>query len=42
LHAKQNVDSTRIVVFGRSLGGAVGAALVRENPGKVDYLKFII
>jgi hypothetical protein len=38
LYSRSSVDSRRIVVFGRSLGGAVGAALVRENPGKVAGL----
>ncbi|KAJ7558885.1 hypothetical protein O6H91_04G060400 [Diphasiastrum complanatum] len=35
---REDIDPTRIVVFGRSLGGAVGAALVRNNPGKVSGL----
>ena len=30
-----DIDTSRIVVFGRSLGGAVGTALVRNNPDKV-------
>ena len=29
------------MLFGRSLGGAVGAALARDNSGKVDLSKFI-
>lgn len=41
LYSRSSVDSRRIMVFGRSLGGAVGAALVRDNPGKVDYSQFI-
>lgn len=32
---RPDLDPTRIVVFGRSLGGAVGSALVKSNPGKV-------
>lgn len=33
---RPDLDPTRIVVFGRSLGGAVGSALVKSNPGKVQ------
>ncbi|XP_047943279.1 alpha/beta hydrolase domain-containing protein WAV2-like [Salvia hispanica] len=33
-----DIDTSRIVVFGRSLGGAVGTALVRNNPDKVAAL----
>jgi pimeloyl-ACP methyl ester carboxylesterase len=35
---RQDTDSDRIVVFGRSLGGAVGSALVANNPGKVCFV----
>ncbi|MCO5564931.1 hypothetical protein L7F22_018601 [Adiantum nelumboides] len=35
---RTDIDTTKIVVFGRSLGGAVGATLVRNNPGKVATL----
>eukprot|EP00250_Pteridium_aquilinum_P029925 c40343_g1_i1 orf=493-1443(-) len=35
---RTDIDSTRLVVFGRSLGGAVGVALVKNNPGKVAAL----
>ncbi|EFJ08629.1 hypothetical protein SELMODRAFT_185236 [Selaginella moellendorffii] len=35
---RKDIDTSRIVVFGRSLGGAVGAALVKNNPGKVSAL----
>eukprot|EP01018_Ginkgo_biloba_P005367 Gb_14814 [translate_table: standard] len=31
---RTDIDTSRIVVFGRSLGGAVGAALVKNNPNK--------
>jgi pimeloyl-ACP methyl ester carboxylesterase len=32
---RTDIDPKRIFVFGRSLGGAVGSALTRRNPGKV-------
>ncbi|KAL6519202.1 Alpha/beta hydrolase domain-containing protein wav2 [Orobanche gracilis] len=32
---RTDIDTSRIVVFGRSLGGAVGAVLARNNPDKV-------
>ncbi|CAN1337909.1 Alpha/beta hydrolase domain-containing protein WAV2 [Linum perenne] len=32
---RSDIDTSRIVVFGRSLGGAVGALLTRNNPEKV-------
>ncbi|CAI0387808.1 unnamed protein product [Linum tenue] len=32
---RNDIDTSRIVVFGRSLGGAVGALLTRNNPDKV-------
>lgn len=35
---RTDIDTMKVVVFGRSLGGAVGAALVRNNPGKVAAL----
>jgi fermentation-respiration switch protein FrsA (DUF1100 family) len=35
---RADIDHSRIVVFGRSLGGAVGSALVANNPGKVSAL----
>lgn len=35
---RTDIDTTKLVVFGRSLGGAVGAALVRNNSGKVAAL----
>ncbi|CAN1805911.1 Alpha/beta hydrolase domain-containing protein WAV2 [Linum perenne] len=31
---RSDIDTSRIVVFGRSLGGAVGALLTRNNPEK--------
>lgn len=33
-----DIDSTRLVVFGRSLGGAVATSLVKNNPGKISAL----
>ncbi|XP_047948667.1 alpha/beta hydrolase domain-containing protein WAV2-like isoform X3 [Salvia hispanica] len=33
-----DIDTSRIVVFGRSLGGAVATVLVRNNPDKVAAL----
>ncbi len=33
---RTDIDPKRIFVFGRSLGGAVGSALTRRNPGKVE------
>ncbi|KAE9464555.1 hypothetical protein C3L33_03542, partial [Rhododendron williamsianum] len=35
---RTDIDTSRIVVFGRSLGGAVGAVLTRNNPEKVAAL----
>ncbi|XP_030448406.2 alpha/beta hydrolase domain-containing protein WAV2 [Syzygium oleosum] len=35
LRARTDIDTSRIVVFGRSLGGAVGAVLTKNNPDKV-------
>lgn len=38
LLGRPDIDRSRIVVFGRSLGGAVAADLVYRNPGKVAAL----
>ncbi|KAA8534799.1 hypothetical protein F0562_029759 [Nyssa sinensis] len=35
---RTDIDTSRIVVFGRSLGGAVGAGLAKNNPEKVAAL----
>ncbi|XP_062149064.1 alpha/beta hydrolase domain-containing protein WAV2 [Alnus glutinosa] len=35
LSQRTDIDTSRIVVFGRSLGGAVGAVLTKNNPDKV-------
>ncbi|XP_077230464.1 alpha/beta-Hydrolases superfamily protein isoform X3 [Tasmannia lanceolata] len=35
---RSDIDTSRIVVFGRSLGGAVGSVLARNNPDKVSAL----
>ncbi|TVU38002.1 hypothetical protein EJB05_11349, partial [Eragrostis curvula] len=35
---RKDIDTSRIVVFGRSLGGAVGAVLAKNNPDKVSAL----
>jgi abhydrolase domain-containing protein 13 len=32
---RTDIDTSQIIVFGRSLGGAVGAALTKNNPEKV-------
>lgn len=32
---RTDIDTSRIVVFGRSLGGAVGSVLAKNNPDKV-------
>ena len=32
---RADVDTSQILVFGRSLGGAVGAVLAKNNPDKV-------
>ena len=37
LSQRSDIDTSRIVVFGRSLGGAVGAAVTRNNPDKVCF-----
>ena len=36
---RTDIDTSRIIVFGRSLGGAVGAVLARNNPEKVFFYK---
>ncbi|XVF88853.1 hypothetical protein PTKIN_Ptkin19aG0084100 [Pterospermum kingtungense] len=38
LSQRTDIDKNRIVVFGRSLGGAVGAVLTKNNPDKVAAL----
>ncbi|KAL7189205.1 hypothetical protein ACSBR1_038962 [Camellia fascicularis] len=38
LAQRTDIDTSRIVVFGRSLGGAVGAVLTKNNPEKVAGL----
>ncbi|OAY53966.1 alpha/beta hydrolase domain-containing protein WAV2 [Manihot esculenta] len=38
LSQRTDIDTSRIVVFGRSLGGAVGALLVKNNSDKVAGL----
>ncbi|CAN6863622.1 unnamed protein product [Brassica oleracea] len=38
LSQRADIDTSRIVVFGRSLGGAVGAVLTKNNPEKVSAL----
>lgn len=35
---RKDIDTSRIVIFGRSLGGAVGAVLAKNNPDKVSAL----
>ncbi|XP_057537586.1 alpha/beta hydrolase domain-containing protein WAV2-like [Amaranthus tricolor] len=35
---RTDIDTSQITVFGRSLGGAVGAALTKNNPDKVAAL----
>ncbi|PSS02006.1 Protein bem46 like [Actinidia chinensis var. chinensis] len=35
---RTDIDTSRIIVFGRSLGGAVGALLTKNNPEKVSAL----
>ncbi|XP_073052396.1 alpha/beta hydrolase domain-containing protein WAV2-like isoform X1 [Primulina eburnea] len=38
LSQRTDIDTYRIVVFGRSLGGAVGSVLTKNNPDKVAAL----
>ncbi|PWA98737.1 alpha/beta hydrolase domain-containing protein 13 [Artemisia annua] len=38
LSQRTDIDTSQIVVFGRSLGGAVGAAVTKNNPDKVAAL----
>ncbi|OEL31082.1 Protein ABHD13 [Dichanthelium oligosanthes] len=38
LAQRKDIDTSRIVIFGRSLGGAVGAVLAKNNPDKVAAL----
>uniref|UniRef100_A0A0D6R8W2 AB hydrolase-1 domain-containing protein n=1 Tax=Araucaria cunninghamii TaxID=56994 RepID=A0A0D6R8W2_ARACU len=35
---RDDINTSRIVVFGRSLGGAVGVALAKNNPEKISAL----
>lgn len=35
---RRDIDTSRIVVFGRSLGGAVGSVLAKNNPDKVSAI----
>ncbi|KAL6496471.1 Alpha/beta hydrolase domain-containing protein wav2 [Orobanche gracilis] len=39
---RTDIDTSRIVVFGRSLGGAVGAVLARNNPDKMMLILELI
>ncbi|XP_073103717.1 alpha/beta hydrolase domain-containing protein WAV2 isoform X1 [Elaeis guineensis] len=38
LTQRNDIDTSRIVVFGRSLGGAVGSILAKNNPDKVSAI----
>ncbi|KAL5728660.1 Alpha/beta hydrolase domain-containing protein wav2 [Ranunculus cassubicifolius] len=38
LAQRSDIDTHRIIVFGRSLGGAVGAVLTKNNPDKIAAL----
>lgn len=38
LFQRNDIDTSKIIVFGRSLGGAVGSALAKNNPDKVSAL----
>lgn len=38
LSQRTDIDTSRIVIFGRSLGGAVGSVLTKNNPDKVTHL----
>ncbi|KNA22043.1 hypothetical protein SOVF_037720 [Spinacia oleracea] len=38
LMQRTDIDTSQIIVFGRSLGGAVGAVLAKNNPDKVSAL----
>ncbi|XP_068662741.1 alpha/beta hydrolase domain-containing protein WAV2-like [Aristolochia californica] len=38
LFQRTDIDTSRIVVFGRSLGGAVGSVLANNNPDKVSAI----
>ncbi|KAM7277297.1 hypothetical protein ACFE04_019163 [Oxalis oulophora] len=38
LSQRTDIDTSRIIVFGRSLGGAVGAVLTKNNPDKISAL----
>ncbi len=40
-YEREDIDRNKIVVFGRSLGGAVGIKLTAENQDKVDYMPTI-
>ena len=35
LYARTDIDTSKIVVFGRSLGGAVAVSLAKKEPSKV-------
>lgn len=38
LSQRNDINTSKIVIFGRSLGGAVGSALAKNNPDKVSAL----
>ena len=42
LYQRTDIDTSRIVVFGRSLGGAVGAVVTRNNPDKVYFCIYTV
>ncbi len=35
LHAREDLDASRIVVFGQSIGGAISIAMLADRPGQV-------
>lgn len=39
---RTDIDTSRIVVFGRSLGGAVGSVLAQNNPDTVSLGNFLV
>lgn len=41
LSQRSDIDTSRILVFGRSLGGAVGSMLAKNNPDKVPLVYYL-
>ncbi|GAB4853750.1 Alpha/beta hydrolase domain-containing protein wav2 [Ancistrocladus abbreviatus] len=42
LMQRTDIDTSQIIVFGRSLGGAVGASLLKNNPEKLQVAALVL